>query len=187
MIWLHSHLLLFFLRKNFQNFIRYHLSILKWLSILLERTFNLWLLLVLWLNVDLLYLFDLIYYKIYRKVLNRKECRFSFLNKLWYSILRVWEWCECLLSARLATHMHNRWIFCDVICLHWPWTVIHLPSKTKRSEYWKNKITLSSRSSDFESDISSNTYLAQFWKLKILQILYELSVTQPSSKFWKSL
>ena len=42
----HSHLLLFFLHKNFQNFICYHLSILKWLSKLLQHTFNLWLLLV---------------------------------------------------------------------------------------------------------------------------------------------
>ena len=42
----HSQLLLFFLHKNFQNFIRYHLTIHKWLFKLLERTFNLWLLLV---------------------------------------------------------------------------------------------------------------------------------------------
>ena len=45
-------------------------------------------------------------------------------------------------------------------------------------------------SSDFESDISNNAYLAQLWKLKILQSLYELIkrfATQPSSKFWKSL
>ena len=44
-------------------------------------------------------------------------------------------------------------------------------------------------SSDFESDISNNTYLAWLWKLKILQYLYELIkhfATQPSSKFWKS-
>ena len=42
-------------------------------------------------------------------------------------------------------------------------------------------------SSDFESDVSNNTYLARFWKLKILQCLYELIkrfVTQPSSKFF---
>ena len=41
-------------------------------------------------------------------------------------------------------------------------------------------------SSDFESDISNNTYLARLWKLKILQCLYELIkrfATQPSSKF----
>ena len=29
-------------------------------------------------------------------------------------------------------------------------------------------------SSDFESDISNNAYLAQLWKLNILQSLYEL-------------
>ena len=29
-------------------------------------------------------------------------------------------------------------------------------------------------SSDFESDISNNTYLARLWKLKILHCLYEL-------------
>ena len=45
-------------------------------------------------------------------------------------------------------------------------------------------------SSDFESDISNNAYLAQLWKLKILQCLYELIkrfATQPSNKFWKFL
>ena len=45
-------------------------------------------------------------------------------------------------------------------------------------------------SSDFESDISNNAYLAQIWKLNILQCLSELIkhfATQPSSKFWKSL
>ena len=45
-------------------------------------------------------------------------------------------------------------------------------------------------SSDFESDISNNTYLARLWKLNILQCLYELIkrfATQPSSKFWKFL
>ena len=45
-------------------------------------------------------------------------------------------------------------------------------------------------SSDFESDISNNTYLAQLWKLKILQNLYQLIkcfATQPSRKFWKFL
>ena len=44
--------------------------------------------------------------------------------------------------------------------------------------------------SDFEYDISNNTYLARLWKRKILQCLYELIkrfATQPSSKFWKSL
>ena len=44
-------------------------------------------------------------------------------------------------------------------------------------------------SSDFEPDISNNTYLARLWKLKILQCLYELIKrfpTQPTSKFWKS-
>ena len=38
-------------------------------------------------------------------------------------------------------------------------------------------------SSDFESDISNNTYLARLWKLKILQCLYKLIkrfATQPS-------
>ena len=47
----------------------------------------------------------------------------------------------------------------------------------------QNKFKLSS---DFESDISNNTYLAWFWKLKILQCLYELIKrfgTQLSSKF----
>ena len=41
-------------------------------------------------------------------------------------------------------------------------------------------------SSDFQSDISNNTYLSRLWKLKILQCLYELIkhfATQPSSKF----
>ena len=43
-----------------------------------------------------------------------------------------------------AIRSSNRRIFCDVICCIWLWTVIHLPSKTKCSEYWKNKITRSS-------------------------------------------
>ena len=45
-------------------------------------------------------------------------------------------------------------------------------------------------SSDFESDIQNNTYLARLWKLKILQSLYELIkrfAIQPRSKFWKFL
>ena len=43
-------------------------------------------------------------------------------------------------------------------------------------------------SSDFESDISNNTYLARLWKLKILQCLYELIkrfANQPNSKFFE--
>ena len=42
-------------------------------------------------------------------------------------------------------------------------------------------------SSDFESDISNNTYLARLWKLKILYELIKRFTTQPCNKFWKSL
>ena len=85
------------------------------------------------------------------------------------------------------TRLYRR-IFCEVICLHLTMNCDPLTQQDKCSEYWKNKITLSSPA--ISSSISHNAYLALLWKLKILQCLYELIkrfATQPSSKFWKSL
>ena len=85
--------------------------------------------------------------------------------------------------------MGYRRIFCDVICLHLTMNCDPLTQQDKM--FWILEEQDSSKlSSDFESDISNNTYLARLWKLKILQFLYELIkrfTTQRSSKFWKSL
>ena len=72
----------------------------------------------------------------------------------------------------------------------WLWTVIHPLTQQDKMFWILEEQDNTKLSSDFESDISNNTYLARLWKLEIFQCLYELIKrlsTQPSNKFWKSL
>ena len=83
------------------------------------------------------------------------------------------------MTSALKVHTSYRRIVCDVICLH---VTMNCDPLTQDKMVWileeQNNTKLSS---DFESDISNNTYMPRLWKLKILQCLYELiSVLPPS-------
>ena len=93
-----------------------------------------------------------------------------------------------ILEEILKLNLDYRWIFYDIICLHLTMKCDPLTQQDKM--FWILEEQDNTKlSSDFESDISNNTYLALLWKFKILKCLYEVIkrfAAQPSSKFWTS-